>query len=208
MNNFELGLLLSSMDFNPFKHKITELNKLKAEVGNVLIAEPFMQDPYFKRSVVLLSEHNAEGTVGFILNSPLDIQLSQVLPDFPEIDAAVFLGGPVQPQNLFYVHNQADLPGAVPISEKLYWDGDFDLLQEYIRSGIIQPKNIRFFLGYSGWDSDQLTEEIESQSWLISKISPQEILSTETDELWKSSVQAMGKTPALFANFPEDPKLN
>lgn len=196
------------MDFNPFRHKISDLNQLDVEVGHVLIAEPFMQDPYFKRSVVLITEHNAEGTVGFILNNPLGIELNEVLPEFPEFQATVFLGGPVQPQNLFYIHNQASLPGAIQINDELFWDGDFDLLQEYIKSGLIKEGDIRFFLGYSGWDQQQLTDEIESQSWLISKITSPSILSVETDELWKESVQAMGKTPALFANFPEDPNLN
>ena len=196
------------MDFNPFKHKISELTTLEAQKGRVLIAEPFMQDPYFKRSVVLLTEHSKQGAVGFILNQPLGIQVQEVLPDFLECEAPVYLGGPVNPQNLFFIHNSSTLPGAIQISESLYWDGDFELLKNWLEVGKILPNEVRFFLGYSGWDYAQLNGELEKQSWLISQLDESTILDSNTDTLWKHSLQAMGKEQAILSSFPEDPSLN
>ncbi len=196
------------MDFNPFKQKISELNTLELEKGRVLVSEPFMQDPYFKRSVVLLTEHSQEGTVGLILNQPLGIKLNEIVTELTECDFPVFLGGPVNSQNLFFLHKEDKLPGRVQLSESLYWDGDFELLKDWINSGRINPNEIRFFLGYSGWDYTQLKDEINSQSWLISELNDAVIFQTNTLNLWKKSMQAMGKVQAIYANFPEDPKLN
>lgn len=197
------------MDFNPFKHKISDLNSFTAEKGNLLIAEPFMKDPYFKRSVVLLCEHESNGTVGLILNHPLGIQLKEVLPDFPDFDAAVFLGGPVNPQNLFFLHRHGGIPGSIEISKDLYWDGDFEVLKSLIQNGEVNSQEIRFFLGYSGWDFDQLQNEIEGQSWLINRIDNQDILNIPPEDLWKHSIKSMEKKQAtMMADFPEDPSLN
>lgn len=196
------------MDYNPFKRKMTDLSRLSAEKGNVLIAEPFMQDPYFKRSVVLLTEHNAEGTVGLILNSELDIKLNDIIPDFPEVDNKVFLGGPVQPQNLFFLHDQQHLPAAEEIADGIFWNGDFDLLKSWISRGKVNTNRIRFFLGYSGWEVKQLENEIKMQSWLISQLENDTILNNETDQLWKTTLQNMGKEQSVISNFPEDPTLN
>lgn len=196
------------MDFNPFKHKISELTTLVAQKGRVLIAEPFMLDPYFKRSVVLLTEHSKQGAVGFILNQPLGIQVQEVLPDFIACEAPVFLGGPVNPQNLFFIHNCSSLPGAIQITESLYWDGDFEILKSWLKAGKIIPNQVRFFLGYAGWDYAQLNEELEKQSWLISQLDEETTLDPNTDKLWKASLQAMGKEQAILSSFPEDPNLN
>lgn len=197
------------MDFNPFKHKISELSSISAGKGNLLIAEPFMQDPYFKRSVVLLCEHSNEGIVGFILNQSLGIKLSEVMPDISEQDFPVFLGGPVSPQNLFFLHRFGELPGCLQITDELYWDGDFEILKMMLQKGEVMPEDIRFFLGYSGWDFDQLSNEIENQSWLINQLNMSDIFEINPDHLWKHAVKSMKKKQAtILAEFPEDPTLN
>ena len=196
------------MDFNPFKKKISELNILPAIKGKVLISEPFMKDPYFKRSVVFLCEKNEDGSVGFILNQPLKINLSEVLNEELGFDCPLFLGGPVEAQNLFYIHNCSSLPEAIHVSEDIYWSGDFELLKQFIKSGTILLHEVKFFLGYSGWDSDQMKDELKSDSWLISEISIQKILDTTTKTLWNDSLKEMGKEQAMFSTFPEDPSLN
>ena len=135
------------MDFNPFKRKISELNSLKAEKGNVLIAEPFMKDDYFKRSVVLLCENNTDGAIGFILNQELELQLSDVLEENLGFDSPLFLGGPVEAQNLFYIHQCEELSESIKISEGLYWSGNFELLKIYLKADKIKSNEIRFFFG-------------------------------------------------------------
>ena len=196
------------MDFNPFKKKISELSSLDLKKGRVLVSEPFMQDPYFKRSVVFLTEHSKEGTVGFILNQPLGVKISELVPELSNCDFPVFLGGPVNSQNLFFLHKEDKLPGSIQLSADLYWDGDFEILKEWLNSGRVKADEIRFFLGYSGWDYVQLKDEINSQSWLITELKESVIFQVNTNSLWKESMKSMGEMQAIYANFPEDPKLN
>ena len=197
------------MTINPLDYKIKELNKLKVKKGRLLFAEPFMDDPYFKRSVVLLSEYNTEGAFGFILNKPLDIKVHEAVKDFPEFDATVYMGGPVQTDTLFFIHSQGNyIPDSMPIGNDLYWSGNFEQLKLMINENQIFPNEIKFFIGYSGWDFDQLNNEIKEESWLISENKSNNIVDLNNDNLWQDALQKMGGQYALFANFPENPSLN
>jgi putative transcriptional regulator len=196
------------MDFNPFKKRISELNKLDPLPGNVLVAEPFMQDDYFKRSVVFLCENNKDGTVGFILNEKLNIHLNDLFNEPLPFNAELYMGGPVEAQNLFFLHTCEDLQDAVEIARGIYWSGDFEQLKEYMLIGKIEPKNIRFFLGYSGWDQQQLIDELEAENWLIGSIEERELFDLESEDSWKVQLTKMGKQQALMATFPDNPNLN
>jgi len=194
---------------NPLDYTITELNKLKPKKGRLLIAEPFMEDPYFKRSVVLLTEYNTDGTFGFMLNKPLEMRINDIMKDFPPFDAPVFMGGPVQPDSLFYVHTQGKfIEGSMKINDSLYWSGNFDQLKQLIKDQQIFPNEIKFFIGYSGWDYEQLSEEIKDESWIISDINSNNIEELNDEDLWQSTLQRMGAEFSLLSNFPEDPSLN
>lgn len=198
------------MLLNPLDYKINELNKLKVKKGRLLLAEPFMEDPYFKRSVVLLSEYNKdEGAFGFILNKPLEITVNDAIRDFPEFYAPVYMGGPVQTDSLFYMHTQGEhIENSVKISDNLYWSGNYDQLKEMIKDQLIFPNEIKFFIGYSGWDFEQLQGEIEQESWIISENKHLSIQELNDENLWYSSLQSMGGKFALLSNFPENPSLN
>ena len=88
----------------------------KATQGSLLVSEPFLLDSYFKRSVVLVSEHDDKGTLGFILNKPTGVKLNDAVDDFPKFDVPLFFGGPVETDTLFYVHTMGDkLEGAKEI---------------------------------------------------------------------------------------------
>lgn len=196
------------MKFDPFKYSISELNRLEAKKGRLLVAEPFMKDDYFKRSVVLLCESNEDGSVGFILNQELDLELNQVIHEGLNFTAPLFLGGPVEPQNLFFIHTCEGLPESIFIEDNLYWGGDFELLKEYLNIGKISLTEVRFFLGYSGWDAEQLVNEIDNESWLIGEANSTFLFNTAPQDLWKQSLVRMGKSQALLSRFPEDPSLN
>jgi putative transcriptional regulator len=198
------------MTFNPFKHKISELNSFSPEQGLAIIAEPFMEDDYFKRAVVLLTEYNKKGALGFILNNELDLRVHDVIEDFPINNAPLYLGGPVEPQNLFYIHTKGELiKGSTHISTNLYWNGDFEDLKNKITEGLISTDEIKFFLGYSGWGLNQLKNEIYSNSWLIEHIKSEQVLRKNTRNLWRDVVLESKKREInLMANFPEDPSLN
>jgi len=186
-----------------------ESNSLKPTKGSLLISEPFFADPYFKRSVVLLIEHNEEGSLGFILNKPIDLQLNEALDEFPQFDAQVYFGGPVRRDNLYYIHTLGEkLKGSFKISNGLYWGGNFELLKLLIKNNEVKPDQIRFFVGYSGWDATQLDKEMSEKSWLVTKPTVHYVMSEHAETLWGDVLKDMGKQYAILANFPEDPSLN
>jgi len=194
---------------NPLDYTITALNKLAPKKGRLLIAEPFMDDPYFKRSVVLLTEYNKDGAFGFMLNKPLELTINDTMADFPKFDAPVFMGGPVQSDSLFYIHTQGEfIEGSVKIANNLYWSGNFDQLKQLVKDQQIFPHEIKFFIGYSGWDYDQLAKEIETESWIISDLNSTKISDLNSLDLWQNTLQKMGEKFSLLSNFPEDPNLN
>ncbi|MBR9831130.1 YqgE/AlgH family protein [bacterium] len=198
------------MELNPLNYSIKKLNALPLENGRLLIAEPFMQDPHFKRSIVFICEHNSDGTVGLVINKTVGLQINEVLEDFPPFDAEVFLGGPVQAQRLFFIHKKGDLiPKSILVQGDIYWSGEFSILKELIQKGLITPNDIRFFLGYSGWEPEQIIGELKEESWLISPSSSELLFGeTDPDDLWAAVLKEKGDQFAMMANFPEDPSFN
>lgn len=177
--------------------------------GTFLIAEPFMLDPNFRRSVVLLTEHGEDGSVGFILNKPTNMSLNEAVPDFPEFEATLYLGGPVQPETLHFIHRiEALQDSSMTIRDGLYWGGDFDQLQDLIRRGAVEQDDIRFFLGYSGWGASQLTSEMKQKSWIVSNEMERFTFSVDPTNLWRSILQSMGRKYKIISNYPPDPSLN
>jgi putative transcriptional regulator len=184
-------------------------NKLKPAAGRLLIAEPFLHDDHFRRAVVLIAEHNEKGTVGFILNKPLEITVKDAIPDFPEYENLSYFGGPVQRDQLYFIHTAGEkIEGSYPIGNGLYWLGDFDQVKILIEQKKIAPNEIRFFIGYAGWEPGQLEKELESKSWFVSKSDTGIIFDVDPDKMWTTAVKKMGDAFAPMANFPEDPSLN
>ncbi|MDX5324710.1 MAG: YqgE/AlgH family protein [Bacteroidota bacterium] len=179
------------------------------EKGCILAAEPFLGDPSFERTVILLTEHNEEGTVGFVLNKPLEFKIDVLLPDFPESDVTANYGGPVQQDNLYYLHTLGELlPGSIEVMEGLWWGGDLEVLKDLIRNEGIEPNSIRFFLGYSGWGPGQLEMEMDQQSWVIFKGSPDWLFHKDGEDIWKKLLLHLGGSYQIWANSPTDPILN
>jgi putative transcriptional regulator len=182
----------------------------KLQKGHLLISEPsIIGDLSFNRSVVLLAEHNLEGSVGFILNKPLRYSINDLIP---EIDAnfKIYNGGPVEQDNLYFIHNVPDLiPNSIEISNGIYWGGDFDLTKELINQKKITKNNIRFFLGYSGWDAEQLDKEMQTNSWIITKnIYNNKIIGKSPRDFWKEKIIELGGDYLIWSNAPENPSLN
>lgn len=179
-------------------------NSLDPKQGDILISEPLMNDFHFGRSVVLLVDHSeADGTFGIIVNKKLDVSVNQIVDDFPDFDAPVYLGGPVADDQIFFMHTLGDLiPDSCEIMDGLYWGGDNKVLDTLIATGIANEDNVRFFLGYSGWESGQLVGELVRNSWLVSQVSTEELLATPTDKMWDSYVRQLGKDYEMWRRFP------
>ena len=182
----------------------------KINIGKLLIAEPSsVYEQPFNRSIVLLTEHNQEGTVGFIINKPLEYSINDLIPIIIA-EFSVFYGGPVSPENVYFIHNVPEIINdGLKISNGLFWGGDFDKTIIEINKGNIKKNNIRFFLGYSGWEINQLEDEIEFKHWILTENHyKKNILSVETNDFWKDKIQELGGDYLLWANAPENPFWN
>jgi putative transcriptional regulator len=184
-------------------------NKLVAKQGRILISEPFLNDTYFRRSVVLLTEHSEQGSVGFVLNKPVELTVSDVLKDFPDIDASVSIGGPVNTNTVHYIHTLGNhVPNSVKVIKNLYWGGDFDTIKDLIKQGRISNNNIRFFLGYAGWSPKQLDNELSENAWVVTELDPGTIMKSTSLSLWQETLNKLGDKYRTWVNFPENPGLN
>ncbi|NNC94858.1 MAG: YqgE/AlgH family protein [Chitinophagales bacterium] len=184
------------------------------QIGDIILAEPFMEDTDFKRSVVLLCDHDDEnGTIGFIVNKGTKLKLNDVLEDFPFFDVAVNIGGPVQQDTLHFIHNIGPkLDGGIEVVDGIYWGGNYETLKIMIENNEVSPENFKFFLGYSGWSVGQLEEEMGEKSWILSTPKQPHILpkleGKTNGNLWKQILIEMGGKYKQIANFPEHPSLN
>lgn len=178
--------------------------------GTLLIADPFLKDPSFMRSVVLLCRHNEEeGTFGFTLNAMVDYTLDELLSDMETFPLPVYKGGPVQMDTIHYLHQYPDLfADAVKVCDDAYWGGDFGLLKTYMRDGKIDFEKIKFFLGYSGWSPGQLDGEMKEGSWLVVPANKTLIFDTHNDDIWRNSLLTLGGKYKSLVHYPTDPQLN
>lgn len=195
------------MNFNFFD--ILDFKVNSPAKGKILLAEPLLLDPYFKRSVIFIAEHNEEGTVGFILNRSVNVKINELLPNFPSVDVQIHWGGPVNRNNLFYLHTRGDIiEGGKEVFDGLYWGGNFDQLKDFLDSGEVTAADIRFFAGYAGWDHGQLSTELEEKSWIVTGANKSLVMKGIKRDLWKKILTKMGRKYEIMANFPEDPTLN
>jgi putative transcriptional regulator len=176
--------------------------------GSILISEPSLRDFYFRQSVILLAEHNKEGSFGVILNKPIEARLKNILKGFSSYNLPVYLGGPVNTDSIFYIHTRADIQQSMTIMQGLFWGGDLETIKEMLRKKEMLPKEIRFYVGYSGWSPNQLDREIKEKSWVLSHSTVNEIIMDHPETLWSNYLKNMGQDYAIWANFPADPTLN
>lgn len=183
-------------------------NRKKVEIGNVLIAEPFLEGKYFSRSVIFVVEHDEKGSIGFVLNKPMIYSTSDLVTELAGVDFPVYIGGPVEQNELYYIHSHPELSDALHISNGIYWGGDFVHLTRMLKEGNILPGEIRFFSGYSGWEAGQLNRELEENTWMIGDVSRQDVLELSAECLWEKSMSELGERYRIWANFPKDPIMN
>jgi putative transcriptional regulator len=177
--------------------------------GILLIADPFLKDPNFLRTVVLLCEHNEEGSFGFVINRPYGSTLEQLVPEMDGFSLPVFYGGPVQMDTIHFVHQYPDeIPGGQEITDGVYWGGDFNRAMELVKSGRADSLKIRFFIGYSGWGEGQLEEEMKEKSWLTASATKRLIFTDNINNTWKDALKHLGGDYEMMINFPIDPQLN
>jgi putative transcriptional regulator len=182
--------------------------------GTLLISQPFLNDPNFERSVILLCrDEPADGSFGLVLNKQTQLTLGQVL-ELPLGDVSpaaglpLYLGGPVQPDTLHYLHRRADVPGATDLGQDVYWGGDFDVLLGLLQSGELTGEDVRLFVGYSGWSEGQLAGEMQEEVWIKHPASAGKVFTLASDAFWQEILREKGGRFRMLSNYPIDPRLN
>ncbi len=183
---------------------------MKLTAGKLLVSTPeLLLDHIFNQSVILLTEHNENGSMGFIVNKPLILRLNDVFDDVP-VNLQLWNGGPVEPGNMFYLHNVSHLlPGSIPfdVDRDLYIGGDFEKIKELLKEGIIDDRNIKFFLGYSGWGKGQLANEIREKAWFVAE-NNLDLFGLNPKNIWKEKIVEINPENIIWKNAPLNPHLN
>lgn len=181
----------------------------KPSKGKLLIAEPsILNDISFNRSIILLSEHNDDGAVGFIINKPSEYIIKDLIPEINS-SIRIYNGGPVSTENLYFIHRLPEIiPNSIEIDGGIYWGGDFDTVQQLLEQNELSHHDIRFFLGYSGWSTKQLQNELETTSWKVIDNEHENIFGIHYKNFWKDEMMRFGGEYQLWANAPENPTLN
>lgn len=178
--------------------------------GSILISDPFLADGYFTRSVVILCDYSNDGSFGLVLTNYLEIDFSTIDASFPIPNAKVSVGGPVDTEHLFYIHQFGSaIEESILIKENLYFGGNYSQLQQLLQLNKENEKKVRFFLGYAGWGATQLVEELKENAWIVvDNISVEEIMNTDEPEFWKYCLEKQGTRFKIISQFPLNPNEN
>ncbi len=184
-------------------------NSLAPQTGRILLAEPFLSDIHFKRSVVLLIDHSEEGSYGLTLNKPSEFRLSDITAEFPNFNPPIYIGGPLKTDKIFVIHHLGNrVKGSIPIVDNFYWGGDMETIRELIANNEISENDIRFFLGISGWSKNQLEKELDEDSWLIVNYDSDKVNHSKPEKLWTNFLREMDNEYKLWIYAPPHPSYN
>jgi putative transcriptional regulator len=183
-----------------------ENGRMDSLKGQLLLASPALFDPNFRRTVVLVTEHNEEGAAGLVLNRPSETAVADAVPDLLPLvddDERVYVGGPVQDQAVLVLAEFDDPDDAAMLVVDdvgfIPGDGDFDLLAASTRRA-------RVFAGYAGWGPGQLEAELEESSWIVE--TPDDLFTDPGVDLWGAVLRRKGGVYRVVALMPDDPSLN
>ena len=172
--------------------------------GNILIASPnLLFDSFFSKTIILLVDETKDGYTGFILNKPLEIKIKEIE------SLEIYKGGPVSNDNLYFIYKtKSPIKGSLKISDNVYWGGNIDEVFKMIKENIINTNNVRFFIGYSGWDHNQLEVEIKNKNWIVKKNKAENILTINSQKHWRDEMKKLGGEYLLWSESPENPIFN
>ena len=175
--------------------------------GHLLVASPALLDPNFRRTVVLVTEHNDDGAAGLVLNRPSLVEVAAAVPQLEELvdeDEQVWVGGPVQPEAVLVLGEFLDPDeAAVPLFESLGFPS-LDEPEEIVPA----TTRRRVFAGYAGWGAGQLEEELANEDWILEPALADDAFTEEPDDLWRDVLRRKGGIYELVARMPDDPSLN
>lgn len=177
--------------------------------GQILIAHPLLNDGFFNRSVIYLTNHSDEGAVGFCLNFKTQFMLRDLRPQVKNGNFPIYEGGPVSKNELFFLHTLGhDLPDSIQVSDSIFVGGDFNELLHMIEHGKVKSYQVRFFAGYSGWSALQLEQEMSKKHWMLNDQVDAGFFKNDPDDLWELQLTEIKNSYRIFANFGSDPSMN
>ncbi|MGQ0718926.1 MAG: YqgE/AlgH family protein [Pseudonocardiales bacterium] len=185
----------------------------EVEAGSALVAAPALRDPNFRRTVVLVIDRRASGTLGVVLNRPSEVPVREVLPLWGRhatVPQALYVGGPMEQRAALCV---AALPAGADAEHTegvIKLRGSLALVQLDADPDLMAPRllGLRVFAGYSGWDEGQLAGEIKRGDWIVVPALPDDVLAGPGTDLWGRALRRQGMPLALLATYPIDPVLN
>jgi putative transcriptional regulator len=176
--------------------------------GQLLLAAPSLQDPNFRRAVVLIGAHSAAGAMGVVLNRPSTVTVGEAVPQLEQAVGeleTVYVGGPVQPDSIVFLAEFLDpSPAGLLVLGRIGFpapEADIDELSEAIARR-------RVYAGYAGWGEGQLDEELDQGDWIAYPARPEDVFTEDPDELWARVLARKGGAYALIARMPLDPSVN
>jgi len=181
----------------------------KSLKGQLLLDHGKLSGSFFHRTVILICQHDAEGAFGLVLNRATGNKVGEALVAnlSDQIkDQWLFLGGPVQPQALSYLHSDAYLPEA-DVLPNLSLGHSLDALVELGESYSVTQR-MKVFAGYAGWSPGQLDEELGRDTWLVHPASIDLVFDPDPERLWQSIIKKKGWKYRLLAEGPEDLSWN
>lgn len=177
--------------------------------GEILIAKPFLQDGYFKRSVIYMAEQNTDGSLGFVINKLNGLLLKDIFPHLKNAYFPIYEGGPVSPNQLFYTHTLGlKIAESIEIADGVFWGGNFFELTTLIENGTIGLTDIRFYIGYTGWSANQLESEIENDRWFVHSEHYKTLMNGIPEDLWGETLCKINPGYKVFSDYAFDPSLN
>lgn len=188
---------------------LTFTNPVEPEKGKFLISDPFLNEDYFRRSIIFLCEHNDEGSFGFVINNFISVNLHELDENFPKIETQISLGGPIEVNSLYFIHTFGEqIQNSAIITEGIYLGGDFQELSNIIKKDETLINQVRFFIGYAGWSAGQLEKEITSNSWIVIDVDSTDIFKTKAKQNWKRYMHDLGGKFKIMSKYPIDPNTN
>ena len=175
--------------------------------GHLLIAGPALVDPNFRRTVVLVGEHSADGAIGLVLNRTSGSTVDEVVPELAALvegTDSVHVGGPVQPSAIVVLGDFAepDRAGSLVLESVGFLPAEVD------PEALGELHRARVFAGYAGWGPGQLDSELSESSWIVEPAIPDDVFTLDPDELWSDVLRRKGGPFGVLAQMPADPSLN
>lgn len=177
--------------------------------GQFLLSDPHLRDENFIRSVIVIVDHSPKGTIGFVVNQPMNLRVSEAVNGANHISNQLYKGGPCDTNKLHCMHAFGDqLPGGLEIVPGWRWGGHFNQIFEGLRQGFLPTDKVWFFAGYAGWEPGQLEDELKMKSWLVASPDMAALFKLSTSVMWQELIRSLGPEYAHLAHAPLNPDWN